>query len=206
MHEPPSVLIADDHLMLADLLGQYLRPQYRVVPPIQSLDRVRVAVVEQDPDALVLDLMFGAESALGVIADLLAIAPSMAIVVLSGVATASAVGAVLAQGARGFVLKTASPAEVVTALEMTLAGRRYVTQSVYSSSEISRVAVGRPMTEPEQRTLQLLQQGLRQSEIAKALGWTLRITRDRIKGVRSALGLPQVGKVSWRSQATRVVE
>lgn len=206
MHDLPSVLVADDHLMLAELLGQYLRPRYRVLPPVLSLDRVTGAVVEHDPDVLILDLMFGAESALGIIADLLAVVPSMAIVVLSGVATASAVGAVLEQGARGFVLKTSSPEELAGAIDTTLSGRRFVTQSVYSSAEITRSAVGRPMTEPEQRALQLLRQGLRQSEIAKALGWTLRNTRERIKGVRRALGLPQVGKVSWRSQSTQPME
>ena len=206
MHEPPSVLIADDHLMLADLLGQFLRPRYRVLPPVVSLEYVAEAVGEYQPDVLVLDLMFGAESALAVLGAVVAMAPTMAIVVLSGLATASAVGQVLQLGARGFVLKTSAPGELALAIDTTLEGRRFVTQSVYSSAEVSRHTAGRPMTEPEQRTLHLLKQGLRQTDIAKALGWTLRNTRERIRGVRSALGLPQVGKVSWRSQVSRVVD
>ena len=91
-----------------------------------------VALIEEtQPDAAIVDLTLRGSSGLELIRDLQARHNPLPVLVLSMHAEKLYAERVLRAGARGFVAKEESPAEVIKALRAVMAGEIYVSEGVH---------------------------------------------------------------------------
>jgi two-component system, NarL family, invasion response regulator UvrY len=127
-----KVAIVDDHAIvrkgLRDFLGEQMGIQ--VVGEAANGREAITLVREKEPDVLLLDVSMPEQSGVEVMGHLLARAPDMAIVVLSGFPEEHYAMTVMRKGALGYLSKECDPAEIVKAIHTVALGRRYITPAV----------------------------------------------------------------------------
>lgn len=110
------VLIVDDDAAFRQALSRaFLR---RGLLPLQAANAVEAlqAVREQAPDACVLDLRIGQDSGLRLLPELLALAPDLDVVVLTGYASIATAVEAVKLGALDYLPKPADADEILAAL------------------------------------------------------------------------------------------
>src|SRR5690606_34287452 len=101
-----TVLIADDHQVLADGLAETLGRHYTVVGKVPTLEHVRPAIKRSRPDVVILDVSFHGVSSLPLLKELVADRSIAArFVVLTGLESTAVAVAALEAGAMAFLLK-----------------------------------------------------------------------------------------------------
>jgi two-component system, NarL family, response regulator NreC len=182
-----KLVLVDDHAVVRAGLRRVLEAQegWEVVAEAGGLDEARRRVLGHKPDVLVLDLNLGTESALGAIPELLERSPGTAIVVLTMQDEPAYARDALRHGARGYVLKEAAEAELVTAVQTAAAGGTYLNPRV-GAALAAAPAPGEEdeLTEREREVLRLLALGHTNQEIAE----TLFLSRRTIETHRASIG------------------
>ena len=124
-----KVLVVDDHPLIIEALTQLL-PQ--LDPDIDVLaactPEEATGILDREPAVamILLDLALPNARGLDFLADLMLDYPGVPIVVISATHDDGTVHAALAAGARGFIAKTANPADLLDALRQALDGMRNV--------------------------------------------------------------------------------
>ena len=123
-----KILIVDDHAILRDGVEMLLRQgddDTVVVQASSADDAVRLLDDHTDLDAIVLDLKLQGMDGLDALAVFATMRPSP-VIVLSSSEDPGAVRSAFAQGAMGYVPKSASPRTLLSAIRIALNGERYV--------------------------------------------------------------------------------
>lgn len=124
-----SCLVADDHALFRSALVALIAQRWPDADVIEAADFPKAweaAARLQAPSLAVLDLdMPGATPRAGV-AGLQAVAPTTKILILTGMSDDRLLRDLLAKGVRGFAHKNASPEILNAALELVMAGGRYL--------------------------------------------------------------------------------
>jgi len=169
------VLIADDHpvvragvLALVNDVGHL-----HSAGEVERIDDVIDLVREVRPDVVVLDLHFGRRSALSLIEDIARDFPECAVLVFSMSTDVATVREAYRRGARGFVVKTRSPSELLEAIENVSAG------GTYTSPELGRMLADArgssddvalsDLTPRQREVFRCCAEGLTMSEVADRL-------------------------------------
>jgi DNA-binding NarL/FixJ family response regulator len=173
-----TVVLADNHpvvrgglrALLATTLGIEV-----VAEATSAREAVREAVLHR-PDVLMLDLNIRDRAGITAITDVLRSAPGVAVLVFTGVDDEHSVFAAMRAGARGYLLKDASPQDIVRAIRGTAAGEAIfgapIARRVTALLSASNGPVSRPfsdLTSREREVLDLLAAGLPNSAIARRL-------------------------------------
>ena len=164
------VLIADDHLMVAEGLKHLVEAQQdmRVVACVgDGREAVRLAR-EQHPDVVLMDLSMpelnGADAARAIIGN----DPRCRVIVLSMYAEPEYVRRALKAGAIGYVVKRSAAKEVVEAIRAAHAGQRYLGALVAGVDAGEDDSLAR-LSAREREVLQLIAEGRTGAEIAARL-------------------------------------
>jgi DNA-binding NarL/FixJ family response regulator len=172
------VIIADDHELVRLGLGQLLRRILRDarIEEASNGSALASALLSGLPaDLLLVDLSmpgFAGEAAVG---DLLERHPTLPVVVVSGSTEPACIARLLAAGVRGFLPKSLDGAQMTKAMELVLAGGRYLPPDLLAClppSEPPRREGATPrvsVTPRQQDILELLLQGLPNKLIATRL-------------------------------------
>ena len=123
MNRRPSVVIADDHLVVAEALAASLERWFRVAAIVDTLEGIPAALRKHTPAVTLIDLSFGQNSSLRLLPKLVKDHPDTAFVVLTAHPEEVLVDTALRAGAKGYVIKRSAPAEVRVAIEEALEGR-----------------------------------------------------------------------------------
>lgn len=177
----PRVLLADDHLMVAEALKSLLAEAFDLVG-VAADGLALIEMAEQlRPDLIVADLTMPRLSGLDALARLRSTGNATPMVILTMHRDASFARRALEAGASGFVLKHCAPAELTAALHAALAGKTYLTpqlaEAVAASMQASPQATDDPvaaLTPRQREVLPLLAEGLAAKEIAARLGISAR--------------------------------
>nr|WP_274607854.1 response regulator transcription factor [Thiorhodovibrio winogradskyi] len=177
----PRVLLADDHLMVAEALKSLLAEAFDLVGVAED-GLALIEMAEQlRPDLIVADLTMPRLSGLDALARLRAAGNTTPMVILTMHRDASFARRALEAGASGYVLKHSAPAELTAALHAALAGKTYLTpqlvEAVAASMQASPQATDDPvaaLTSRQREVLPLLAEGLAAKEIAARLGISAR--------------------------------
>lgn len=162
-----------------------------------------IALVNQRPDVLLLDLGLPDGSGLDLIAHAAAAAPDCRLLVLTVFADVRTVVAAIEAGADGYLLKESDVGQVAGAIETVLAGGAPISPAV-ASHILARVRGERPattagdgvgLTARETEILQELAGGLSLKEVALRHGISHHTVGDHVKAIYRKLS------VNSRSQA-----
>ncbi len=192
-----SVYIADDHAVVTDGLRALIEaePDIEVVGHANS---GRTAVREiggLKPDVAILDIAMPDLNGIEATQLIHERYPAIRIIVLSMHADAEHVFRALRAGARGYVLKAAAGSEVIDALRMVHAGRRYLSQRV-AETVVEDYIGEHPATSPldglssrERQVLQLFAEGKSIAAIAEILALSPRTVETYRSRLMQKLGI-----------------
>lgn len=121
-------------------------------------------------DVLLIDKSFGIQAVLDVLASLSAIQPLAQAVVWGISITESEALRLLQAGARGILRKSADLPAVLACLSAVAGGQTWMDDCVFRSAGESRRPVPSELTPREQQVLELVEQGMKNREIARELG------------------------------------
>lgn len=174
------VAVADDHPVVRDglraLLGS-LPGMELVAEATSGREAVRCAVTDR-PDVLVMDLRMPDLDGVAATAEIVRVAPEVAVLVLTMFDDDESVFAAMRAGARGYLVKGASQAEIVRAVTAVAAGEAIFGPGV--ARRVLRLLTRPPGSEPafpeltarEREVLDLIAAGLPNQTIAGRLGLT----------------------------------
>src|ERR1700692_3413441 len=171
-----KLLISDDHAILREGLVALLQQFEQGADVLQASDTVeglRLAEAHPDLDAVFLDLNMPDQSGMEVIPVFAKRCPQLPVIVLSSSENPSDARLALKSGACGYVPKSASPRNILSALRLVLAGEIYVPPLLLDiaadvPAHVPGV-VGERLTERQTEVLRQLCRGLTNREISRAL-------------------------------------
>jgi two-component system nitrogen regulation response regulator NtrX len=120
----PSILIVDDEANIRRMLGSLLRAEGYEVREAGSARAGLAAVREEEPDAMLMDLVMPEATGLDLLPEILAAAPHLPVVMMSGRASLSDAVRATKLGAFHFLEKPLTPEAVLLTLRSALELRR----------------------------------------------------------------------------------
>lgn len=201
-----TVLIVDDHTIIRDGIKAILKhkPDYKVIGEgADGVQAIRMCQ-EHSPAIVILDLNLPGLNGIDTAIEILRFRPDTKIVILSMYDDEASVINAIRAGVCGYVLKTASDATLVNALEVVSQGGTYLSPTI-STRLLSSVQRGRledadinmaspveRLTDRERQVLRLVAQGLSSKEIAVVLGLAVQTIRTYRKTIMKKLSVTNV--------------
>ena len=172
----PRVLLADDHLLVAEALKSLLADEFELVGVVQDgLEMVKAAEAFR-PDVIVADITMPHLNGIDALAHLQKVAPATRVVFLTMHSDVAYARRALSAGALGFVLKHSAPSELILAVKAALQGRTFITPALAGEvlESMRREPVHAPdpvaaLTSRQREILQLLAEGCSAKQIAGKL-------------------------------------
>ena len=193
---PPSirVLLADDHAVVRAGICQFLdqATDIQVIAEADNGVSAKALIEEHNPDVVVLDIQMPEASGIEVTRWIRANQRTVGVLILTAYDDDPYVMAVLQAGANGYVLKTASPLEIIQAVRDVHAGNSAMDASIMQKmiSQISRRSEERPidtLTDRELEVLTLVAQGFTNKAIGVQLGISDRTVQGHLAHIFSKL-------------------
>jgi two-component system, NarL family, response regulator len=182
------VLIADDHTALRLGLASIVATMGQAVlvgEAENGEDAVRLCLALQ-PDVMTLDLRMPKLDGLRVVERVLAEAPQARILVMTMYDHEEDIFGSIRAGAKGYILKSAPRAEIVTALRKVGSGERYLPE--YVATTLATRLSAPALTTREQEVLELMRLGISNKEIGRQLGVAEGTVKAHVREVLGKLG------------------
>ena len=195
------ILLADDHDLLRDsmeLLLQRLEPGLQVVHAGSLPEALTKAAAEPAIDIVMLDLNMPGMNRLAGVEAMNRALPNVPVVVISGQFTNELAMEALRAGAAGFIPKTMAGKAMLSALQLVLAGERYVPRLVLDSDAEASDSATQSLSRREREVLRLLASGLSNKEIARRLEVETVTVAVHLSSIYKKLGAAN------RTQAVRI--
>lgn len=199
-----SCLIADDHaLMRSALAGLIARrwPDANIVEAGDFATACDAATALETPALAIVDLdMPGSEPLAGVEA-LRAVVPSVPVLIVTGTSDDALMRRLLATGVAGFAHKTESPDVLLAAIELVLAGGRYIPARIANLLE-ARAEAPRPLlTARQEDVVRRIAQGRSNKEIALDLGLSPATVKSHVAQAMAAIGATNRTEAAVKARA-----
>jgi DNA-binding NarL/FixJ family response regulator len=169
------LVIADDHLLVAEACKSLLEPEFEVVALVSD-GRALLEVGEAlHPDVAVVDIGMPLLNGLDAGEQLKALVPSIKLVFLTMNLDAQIAAEAYRRGALGYVLKNSAAAELVIAIREALKGQSYLSPLITGETVKFLLRGDKPyraeerITARQREVLQLLVEGMSMKEIASTL-------------------------------------
>lgn len=195
MNLPIRVLLADDHAVVRAGIRQFLEhgPDIQVIAEADDGAIARTLIQQYQPDVAVLDIQMPQATGIEVTRWVQANCPEVGVLVLTAYDDDPYVVAVLQAGANGYVLKTASPGEIVQAVRDVYEGKTAfnpaITQKLAAHliSQHQSFPDYEPLTERELAVLALAGRGYTNKAIGVQLGISDRTVQGHLAKIYSKL-------------------
>jgi len=166
------ILLIDDHSMVLDTFGLFLRTESGMsVETSSSLPRGFALVGEKKFDIILLDLNMPGMTGLAGLREMVARAPGTPVAILTGSASPKIIDDIMQAGASGLILKTSSAATMSAAIQFMSTGAHYLPPETrhknHAGQERTLIDL---LTDRERTVLGRLIDGQLNREIADALG------------------------------------
>ena len=195
-----KILLVDDHPIVRKGISSCLARQEHLVIVGEAADGLEAVTKAREllPDIVLMDIDMPNMSGLAVTEALHKELPQIKVLILSMYRSAEYLLGILQSGARGYVLKEASPEELVKAIETVNAGEAFF------SPEIARLALNQfvqgngegpelgELTKREREVLILIAEGLSNKEIANNLGVGVRTVETHRERIMRKLAIHSV--------------
>jgi DNA-binding NarL/FixJ family response regulator len=206
------VLLADDHIVVAEGLRSLLAPHFDVVGIVSDGRQLIAAAETLDPDVLVLDISMPSLSGIEAARQLRAARCRAKVVFLTMHSDVAYAARALDAGASGFVLKHSAAAELVTAIQEALKGGKYITPQI-AGDLMDSFRRGTPagaeavdtLTPRQREVLQLVAEGRSAKEIAAALRISRRTAEFHKARLMDTLGVQNTAELVQYAIRTGVI-
>ena len=171
----PRILLADDHVLLAQALEHLLQREFDVVATVSDGRALLEAAGALLPDVVVVDIGMPLLNGLDAAAQLKVLHPAIKVIFLTQNREPRVAVEAFRRHASGYLLKDSAASELTTAIQEALRGRSYVSPSIAKGmvDEVSRPGASeialRDLSGREREVLQLLAEGKSMKEVAALL-------------------------------------
>jgi two-component system, NarL family, response regulator NreC len=187
----PRVLLADDHVMVAEGLGRLIAEVAELVGYVTNGDDLIEATLRLRPDVVVSDISMPGLNGIDALQRLKARGSPARFIFLTIHAEPALAARAIGAGARGYVLKHAAGEELFEAIRIVMSGRTYLTPSLagdvvryrHANSDASA------LTPRQIEVLRLIARGKRMKEIAAELNLSVRTVEDHKARLMQVLGV-----------------
>jgi two-component system, NarL family, invasion response regulator UvrY len=190
-----KILLVDDHVIVRSGLRNLLTSAADV--RISEAANGRDALLRQRedrPDLVLLDLNLPGIGGLELLRRMLLADASARILVLSMHAEPLYAARAMELGARGYLSKNASAAELLTAVRRVADGGRYIENEIAQELALRATPPGdglQDLTERDLEIMRLLAEGRSLAEIAEALGIGYKTVANACSYIKAKLGVPR---------------
>lgn len=213
MHPSRTVIVLDDHPLVARGMAQYLQalhPELAVSTAASWDELQRCVQVSGCPVLLVADVWLAGSNSLAALAAWRSHCGQARWLAISGDADASVPQRVRQAGAQGFIHKQAPPEVFAQACAAVMAGGEWfvaepVPASVQREREWSVTPAELGLTPRQGETLALIVQGLPNKRIAMALGLSESTVKEHVTAILERLGVSSRVQAITRLQGRRLV-
>jgi DNA-binding NarL/FixJ family response regulator len=200
-----KVLVVDDHALIRQgmrpILSQLAQPGgsavvYEAAGYGEALDSI---AAHPDLDLVLLDLRMPDVSGFAALADIAERRPDLPVVVMTGEEDPALVRAAFEHGALGFIPKSSTPAVILNALRLVLAGGTYVPSQIMASAPAApappprrlddATTAGLGITPRQADVLALLLAGKSNKLISRELNLAEGTVKNHVAAVLKALGV-----------------
>ena len=192
----PRVLLADDHLLVAEALKSLLTPEFELVGVVGDGRALLEAALRLRPDVIVADITMPQLNGIDALVQLRQLGSKAPVVFLTMHRDVAFARRALEAGSAGFVLKHSAPSELVTALHAALEGQTYLTPQL--AGEVLRAMKQDPsdsgdpvmaLTPRQREVLHLLAEGHSAKEVSAALSISTRTVEFHKYQIMDTLGV-----------------
>lgn len=194
MQEKISILVADDHVLLADAVAQILTQEGDfTVATRRNLPETLTALTERPFDIVLLDVMMPGMEGLSSVARVVAAAGQARVVLFSGNVASDFARKAIASGALGFIPKTLPMRSLPAALRLVQSGQVFmpVTGMPEPAPGKETGAAQSPtitLTLLQDQILKLVQQGRTNKEIARQIGSSEMAIKMHLRSIFAKFG------------------
>jgi DNA-binding NarL/FixJ family response regulator len=192
----PTVLLADDHAIVAEGLRRVLETNYEVIGVVSDGQAVLAAAEQFKPDVIVLDVSMPLLNGIEAARRIHKTSQNVKIVFLSMHPDVVYVTEAFRAGASAYVLKASAATDILTAVRSVLQGKTYLSPSIdwaVLEAHIERGQQSRQspskLSSRQREVLQLVAEGRNTKEIAEILHISPRTVEFHRHRIMDALGL-----------------
>lgn len=190
---PIRVVLADDHAVVRAGIRQFLEqdPEIQVVAEADDGHEAWARIAHLQPDVAVLDIQMPGLSGIEVTRRIRGHFPEMGVLILTAFDDDPYVLAVLQAGANGYILKTASPEELIQAVHQVMEGKSVldpaIVPKVLQRLKGEPAPAVQPLTPREREVLALAAKGYTNKAIAAVLGISDRTVQGHLAHIFTKL-------------------
>jgi len=188
-----KIVVVEDHTLLRQSLVRTLEADggFHIVGEAGRGDEAVQTILRTKPDLVLLDISIPDGTGLDVATRLRAIAPDIRLLFLTMHEDETSISRAMGLGAEGYVVKTASTEELMTALHAVGAGEPYLSPAV--ARQVMHLAGPKSgtqfLTERELEILHLLARGSRPAEVGSQLFVSIKTVKNHLTSIYSKLGV-----------------
>jgi DNA-binding NarL/FixJ family response regulator len=199
------LLLADDHLLMLEGLTRLLALHFDVVGAVPDGRALLEEAQRLKPDVIVLDVAMPELNGIEAARKLAQILPSAKVVFITQQLSQAYLRAAFAAGAKAYVAKQSAASELVTAIQMAISDRYYVTplagaDAAHSLSLHPRQnpaeIFGAKLTPRQREVLQLVAEGKSSKEISVALHISPKTVEFHRNSLMDVLGLRSIAELT----------
>jgi DNA-binding NarL/FixJ family response regulator len=181
------IVVVDDHELVRRGLRAFLgtEPDLEVVGEARPVEEARALLPHLLPDVVLVDLVLPDGDGVALAAAAAACRPAPRLLALTGFGEEARVRRALEAGFAGYLLKTATAAELAAAVRRVAAGQRVLDPAVAGP-----LLTGEGVTARERQVLALLAEGKTNGEIAQALGIGEATVKTHVSNLLAKVGVP----------------
>jgi DNA-binding NarL/FixJ family response regulator len=191
----PRVILADDHILVAEALQQLIAPYFDVVATVADGHALVDATLSLKPDVVVVDVAMPLLNGLEAGRQLKAKTPSLKLIFVTMNGDPNLAVEAIRLGASGYLLKTSAGSELLQAIRVALQGKRYITRQI--ARDIEECFIRHPdggshrtsLSPRQTEVVQLLAEGKSLKEAGNVLHLTPRAIAFHKYNVMQELGL-----------------
>jgi DNA-binding NarL/FixJ family response regulator len=174
MPSKPRVLIADDHLLIAELCKRLLESEFEVLDLVSDGRALVQAALKEKPHVIVVDITMPVLNGLDAGQKVKAACREIKLVYLTMNPDPELAAEAFRRGASAYLLKTCAASELVRAVRSVLRGRTYMSEGLpkHTVEDLVRREekwLDHRLTQREREVLQLLVEGKQMKEIGAIL-------------------------------------
>jgi NarL family two-component system response regulator LiaR len=215
MTEPITVLIVDDHQVVRQGVRAFLesQPDIAVVGEAESGEVAAQLAAEHAPDVVLMDLLMPGMDGITATQQVKQVSPRSQVIVLTSYHQDEHIFPAIRAGALSYLLKEASPQELVEAVRKAARGEAVlhprVAARLVQELHGARHDIDHPLTTLSDReldVLRLIADGLSNAEIAKRLVISEKTVKSHVSNILGKLHLvdrTQAAVFAWREGVVR---